>query len=60
LLGGPLQRFDALLVTLGVAHLVLGKLFFALGCLAELLIANPAQRPADYSIADQTSPTADS
>lgn len=59
LLVGPLQRFDALLVTLGVAHLVLGKLFFALGFLAELLVANPAHRPADYSIADQTGPASD-
>jgi glycosyltransferase involved in cell wall biosynthesis len=56
--GGPLQRVDALLLTLGVGHLVLAKLLFALGWLAELLIANPAHRPADYSIAEQTRPPA--
>ena len=60
LMGGPLHRLDALLVAVGVGHLVLGKLLLALGWLAELLIASPAHRPADYSIADQTGPSTDS
>ena len=59
-MGGPLHRIDALLLAGGVASLLLGKLLFALGWLAELLIASAAHRPADYSIADQTGPSKDS
>lgn len=60
LAGGPLQRVDAFLAAGGFALLLLAALLVALGCLSELLIANPAQRPPDSSIADRTGPTSDS